>query len=86
MFLYKMLDTITMLMASFISFFRVLQELMTPVECLMPVEIMGRNYEGRHIVHELESAIVMTKKLFLDTRVTKALIDLMSTVLQVGRE
>nr|AYE56134.1 timeless protein [Penaeus vannamei] len=61
---------------------KVLQELMTPVECLMPVEIMGRNYEGRHIVHELESAIVMTKKLFLDTRVTKALIDLMSTVLQ----
>ncbi|XP_042876538.1 protein timeless-like isoform X2 [Penaeus japonicus] len=61
---------------------KVLQELMTPVECLMPVEIMGRNYEGRHIVHELESAIVMTKKLFLDTRVTKALIDLMSSVLQ----
>ncbi|XP_063600938.1 protein timeless-like [Penaeus indicus] len=61
---------------------KVLQELMTPVECLMPVEIMGRNYEGRHIVHELESSIVMTKKLFLDTRVTKALIDLMSTVLQ----
>ncbi|XP_042227111.1 protein timeless-like isoform X2 [Homarus americanus] len=61
---------------------KVLQELMTPVECLMPAEIMSRNNEGHRIIHELESSIVSAKKLFLDTRVTKSIIDLMSSVLQ----
>ncbi|XP_071541193.1 protein timeless isoform X2 [Panulirus ornatus] len=61
---------------------KVLQELMTPVECLMPAEVMRRNHEGQRIIHELESSIVMAKKLFLDTRVTKSIIDLMSSVLQ----
>ena len=63
--------------------FRLLQELLTPVECLMPVDVVGRNYEGRHIVGELEMGIVVAKKLFLDTRLTKVLVDLMTQVLQV---
>lgn len=62
---------------------RVLQELMTPVECLMPAETMSQNHEGKRIIYELETAIVNAKKLFLDTQVTKAIVDLMSSVLQV---
>lgn len=64
---------------------RVLQELMTPVECLMPTETMSQNHEGKRIIYELESAIVNSKKLFLDTQVTKALVDLMSSVLQESK-
>ncbi|KAG0723966.1 Protein timeless [Chionoecetes opilio] len=64
---------------------RVLQELMTPVECLMPTDTMGQNPEGRRIIYELESAIVSAKKLFLDTQVTKAIVDLMASVLQEGK-
>lgn len=63
--------------------FRVLQELMTPVECLMPAETMSQNHEGKRIIYELETAIVNAKKLFLDTQVTKAIVDLMSSILQV---
>ena len=63
--------------------FRVLQELMTPVECLMPTDTMGQNHEGKRIIYELESAIVNAKKLFLDVQVTKAIVDLMSSLLQV---
>nr|WQB60164.1 timeless-protein [Portunus trituberculatus] len=61
---------------------KVLQELMTPVECLMPTETMSQNHEGKRIIYELETAIVNAKKLFLDTQVTKAIVDLMSSVLQ----
>ncbi|KAK4296400.1 hypothetical protein Pmani_031102 [Petrolisthes manimaculis] len=61
---------------------KALQELMMPVECLMPAEIMNQNNEGQRIIYELESCLVNTKKLFLDTRVTKSIIDLMSSVLQ----
>lgn len=61
---------------------KVLQELMTPVECLMPMETMSQNHEGKRIIYELETAIVNAKKLFLDTQVTKAIVDLMSSVLQ----
>ncbi|XP_050729606.1 protein timeless-like isoform X3 [Eriocheir sinensis] len=61
---------------------KVLQELMTPVECLMPAETMSQNHEGKRIIYELETAIVNAKKLFLDTQVTKAIVDLMSSVLQ----
>ncbi|CAL4125074.1 unnamed protein product, partial [Meganyctiphanes norvegica] len=64
---------------------KVLQELMTPVECLIPVETMGRNCEGRRIIHELESSILLHKKMFLDTRVTKAIVDLMGSILQESR-
>lgn len=64
-------------------FARALQELMMPVECLMPAEIMSQNHEGQRIIYELESVLVNTKKLFLDTRVTKSIIDLMSSALQV---
>ncbi|XP_076038952.1 timeless [Oratosquilla oratoria] len=64
---------------------KVLQELMTPVECLMPIEIMSRNCEGQRIIHELEAAIHSTKKLFLDTRVTKALIDFMNSILKESK-
>nr|XP_045617792.1 protein timeless-like [Procambarus clarkii] len=60
----------------------VLQELMTPVECLMPSEIKSCSNEGHLIIYELESSIVMAKKLFLDTQVTKSIIDVMSSVLQ----
>ena len=56
---------------------------MTPVECLMPTETMSQNHEGKRIIYELETAIVNAKKLFLDTQVTKAIVDLMSSVLQV---
>lgn len=62
---------------------RALQELMMPVECLMPAEIMSQNNEGQRIIYELESVLVNAKKLFLDTRVTKSIIDLMSLALQV---
>lgn len=61
---------------------KVLQELMTPVECLMPVHIMGRSVEGCRIINELDRSIANAKKLFLDTKITKALVDLMSTFFQ----
>lgn len=49
----------------------------------MPAETMSQNHEGKRIIYELETAIVNAKKLFLDTQVTKAIVDLMSSVLQV---
>ena len=49
----------------------------------MPTETMSQNHEGKRIIYELETAIVNAKKLFLDTQVTKAIVDLMSSVLQV---
>nr|AGV28716.1 timeless [Eurydice pulchra] len=61
---------------------KVLQELMTPVECLMPVQTMSQSGEGQRIVLELEKAISSAKALFLDTRVTKALVDYIDSILQ----
>nr|ANW48379.1 timeless [Euphausia superba] len=65
---------------------KVLQELMTPVECLIPMETMSRNCEGRRIIQELESSIMLHKKMFLDTRVTKAIVDLMGSTLQDSKK
>ncbi|XP_066947937.1 protein timeless isoform X5 [Macrobrachium rosenbergii] len=64
------------------STIKVLQELMTPVECLIPINIMGRNTEGYRIISELDNSISTAKEAFMDGKSTKALVDLMNTILQ----
>ena len=50
----------------------------------MPVHVMGKNCEDRRIIQELEMSIITSKKLFVDTRITKALIDFMNDIMQVS--
>ncbi|XP_068209614.1 protein timeless isoform X3 [Palaemon carinicauda] len=64
------------------STIKVLQELMIPVECLIPINIMGKNTEGFRIISELDHSIATAKEAFLEGKCTKALVDVMNSLLQ----
>ena len=60
-----------------------MQELLTPIECLMPSRMTKRDYESQRVVHELQKAVSLAKKSFLDVRATKAILDIITNILQV---
>nr|UHH90586.1 timeless-d isoform E [Pyrrhocoris apterus] len=65
---------------------KVLADLTTPVECLLPVEVMSKSEAGRNAIIELNWLLISCKETFLDPRGTRRIIDHIRDILYKGEK
>lgn len=63
---------------------KVLADLTTPVECLLPIELMSKTETGRSTIIELNWLLISCKETFLDPRGTRRIIDHIRDILCKG--
>lgn len=61
---------------------RLMVNLTVPIECLLSVDVMSRTEIGRHTIYELNRLLYTSKEVFVDLKVTKAIIDHMKSILE----
>ncbi|XP_070496942.1 protein timeless isoform X3 [Chironomus tepperi] len=65
---------------------RLMVNLTVPIECLLSVDVMSRTEIGRHTIYELNRLLYTSKEVFVDLRVTKAIIDHMKSILETDHK
>lgn len=55
--------------------FRILSNLTTPVECLLPIDVMSKTDAGRNTILELRWLLESCKETFLDPRTTRCVVN-----------
>lgn len=65
---------------------RLMVNLTVPIECLLSVDVMRRTEIGRHTIYELNRLLYTSKEVFVDLKVTKAIIDYMKTILETDHK
>lgn len=67
---------------------RLMVNLTVPIECLLSVEVknrMSKTEIGRHTIYELNRLLYTSKEVFVDLKVTKAIIDHMKSILETNK-
>ncbi|KAL7044055.1 hypothetical protein ACKWTF_001754 [Chironomus riparius] len=65
---------------------RLMVNLTIPIECLLSVDVMSRTEIGRHTIYELNRLLYTSKEVFVDLKVTKAIIDHMKSILETDHK
>lgn len=65
---------------------RLMVNLTVPIECLLSAEVMIRTDIGRHTIYELNHLLYTSKEVFVDTKVTKSIIDHMKNILETDHK
>lgn len=65
---------------------RLMVNLTVPIECLLSVEVMSRTEIGRHTTYELSRLLYTSKEVFVDLKLTKAIIDHMKAILETDHK
>lgn len=65
---------------------RLMVNLTVPIECLLSVDVMSRTEIGRHTIYELNRLLYTSKEVFVDLKVTKAIIDHMKSILETDHK
>jgi timeless protein len=65
---------------------RLLVNLTVPIECLLSHDVMNRTEIGRHTIYELNRLLFTSKEVFVDLKITKAIIDHMKTILETDHK
>ncbi|XP_014260027.1 protein timeless isoform X2 [Cimex lectularius] len=63
---------------------KILANLTTPVECLLPIEVMSKTEAGRNTIIELNWLLFSCKEIFLDPRSTRRIIDHIRDIMEKG--
>lgn len=61
---------------------KILVNLTTPVECLLSIEEISKNNVGRHTVFEMNNLLLSSKEAFVDSRVTKSILDYANHIIE----